>query len=126
MPTFEVTPADTAVALGSGDVPVLATPRLMAWCETAAVTVLPLPREQTSVGTRMSLEHLLASPVGARVTVEATATFSDGRLVRFSVTAHDDLGEGGGRRLVGTAEVTRVVVDRRRFLDRLPDVSDHR
>jgi predicted thioesterase len=115
---FEVTREDTAIALGSGDVEVLATPRLLAWCEMATTTELELAETQTSVGTRVSLEHLLASPVGARVSVAATVEHRDGRLVRFAVTAHDD--RAGGR-LIATAEITRVVIDRGRFLDRLPD-----
>lgn len=114
-----MTEADTAIALGSGDVPVLATPRLLAWCEQATTTVLSLPHGRTSVGSRVDLEHRLASPVGATVTVTASVEHSDGRLLRFSVVAQDDAGDGGPR-LVGTAGITRVVVDRQRFLDRLP------
>jgi fluoroacetyl-CoA thioesterase len=122
--TFEVTAADTAVAFGSGDVAVLATPRLLAWCEMATTTVLGVPDGRTSVGSRVSLEHLLASPVGVRVTVDARITQRDGRLVRFSVTVHDH--PDGGPRLIATAEVTRVVVDRERFLARLPELpGDH-
>jgi predicted thioesterase len=138
---FDVTPADTALALGSGDVEVLATPRLLAWCEAATVAELaeltqlaqltqltqltevaerpgPVPDgapDRTSVGSRVSLEHLAATPVGGRIEVTATLEYEDGRLVRFRVAALDR-----GGKLVGTAEITRVVVDRARFLARLP------
>lgn len=114
---FEVTEADTAAALGSGDLAVLGTPRLLAWCEaaTCAAIATSLDQARTSVGTRVSLEHLAASPVGARVEVEARVVHVDGRLVRFSVAA-THLSDG---RLVGSGEVTRVVVDRERFVSRL-------
>jgi fluoroacetyl-CoA thioesterase len=114
---FTVTDADTAAALGSGELPVLATPRLLAWCEAATCAVLAddLPAERTSVGTRVGLEHLAASPVGAELRVVATVSHVDGRLVRFEVVAE----HGPDRALAGRAEVTRVVVDRDRFLARL-------
>jgi fluoroacetyl-CoA thioesterase len=114
---FEVTDDDTARALGSGDVDVLATPRLLAWCEAVTVATLAgqLTPEQTSVGSRVRLEHLAATPVGGRATVTAELEHQDGRLVRFSVSAVDRTG-----RLIATGEVTRVIVDRRRFVDRLP------
>jgi len=114
---FEVTDADTAAAVGSGDLPVLGTPRLLAWCEAATCAAIAetLEPSRTSVGTRVSLEHLAASPVGERVEVEASVAYVDGRLVRFSVAA-SHVSDG---RVVGTGEVTRVVVDRERFLSRV-------
>lgn len=114
---FEVTGADTAEAVGSGDLPVLGTPRLLAWCEAATCAALAgsLEPGQTSVGTRVALEHLAASVVGERVSVEATVVYVDGRLVRFHVAATD---RSAGR-LVGSGEVTRVVVDAERFLGRV-------
>jgi fluoroacetyl-CoA thioesterase len=119
---FEVTDADTAVAVGSGDLAVLATPRLLAWCEAATCAAIApaLEESRTSVGTRVSLEHLAASPVGERVEVQASVAHVDGRLVRFSVAA-SHLSDG---RLVSTGEVTRVVVDRERFLSRLSGSAD--
>jgi fluoroacetyl-CoA thioesterase len=115
---FTVTDDDTASALGSGDLPVLGTPRLVAWCEaaTCAAVAASVPPERTSVGTRVDVEHLAASPVGARVEVTATVRYVDGRLLRFEVVAVHAADE----RLVGRGEVTRVVVDRDRFLSRLP------
>ena len=115
--TFTVTDADTASAVGSGSLPVLATPTLLAWCEAAtcaAVTPALSPGE-TSVGTRVELEHTRASAVGTSVEVTATPVFGDGRLHRFSVVAR----ESGGGRVLGTGEVTRVMVDAERFLARL-------
>jgi predicted thioesterase len=116
--THTVTDDDTAIALGSGDVPVLATPRLVAWCEEATCAALDLDEATTSVGTRIELEHLAASAVGAVVTATATLISRDGRMVRFQVVAHDDNGT-----VLASGEVRRVVVDRERFLARLNDSS---
>lgn len=115
--SFTVTDDDSASALGSGDLPVLGTPRLVAWCEAAtrAAVDASLPPERTSVGTRVDLEHLAASPVGVDLEVTATVRYVDGRLLRFEVVAVH-VADG---RLVGRGEVTRVVVDRDRFLARL-------
>ena len=111
-----VTSEDCADALGSGDLPVLATPRLLAWCEAATVAAVAaaLGPGQTSVGTRIQLEHTRASPVGAQLTVRAHLVHVDGRLLRFEVVAED-----GDSAMVGHGEVTRIVVDRERFLSRL-------
>jgi fluoroacetyl-CoA thioesterase len=115
---FTVGPDDTAEAVGSGSLPVLGTPRLLAWCEatTCAAIAPALPEGGTSVGTRVSLEHLAASAVGEEVEVTASSAYVDGRLHRFTVSARH---VGGNRRLVATGEVTRVVVDAERFLSRL-------
>ena len=112
--THTVTDDDTAEALGSGDLPVLATPRLLAWFEEATCGAVGLDENSTSVGTRIELEHLAASPIGSEVTATATVAHRDGRLIRFQVVAHD--AEGA---VLATGEVQRVVVDRDRFLSRL-------
>jgi predicted thioesterase len=111
-----VTDADTALAVGSGSLPVLGTPRLLAWCEAATCAALEpaLDEGATSVGTRVALEHQAPSAVGAVVTVTASVVHVDGRLVRFTVAARQ------GGKLVGSGEVTRVVVDAERFLARVP------
>ena len=114
--TCRVTPDDSAAALGSGDLSVLATPRLLAWFEAATVAAVAprLRPEQTSVGTRVQLEHTRPSPVGAVLHVRADLVHVDGRLLRFEVVAEDSAGS-----LVGHGQVTRVVLDRARFLSRL-------
>jgi fluoroacetyl-CoA thioesterase len=114
---FVVGQGDTAAALGSGSLPVLGTPRLLAWCEAATCAAIEsnLAPGETSVGTRVELEHTRGSGVGVRLEVTATPVFHDGRLHRFSVVAREvDVG-----RVVGTGQVTRVIVDAERFLDRL-------
>jgi len=119
---FTVTDADTAAALGSGTLSVLGTPRLLAWCEAATCAAIgpSLPEGTTSVGTRVELEHLGASAVGQAIEVTASTSYVDGRLHRFTVAARH-LGASGlpGGKLVGTGEVTRVVVDIENFLSRV-------
>lgn len=115
--TFRVTDNDTAAAVGSGSLPVLGTPRLLAWLEAATCACLePLLAEgSTSVGTRMQVEHLAASPVGAEVEVSASSAYEDGRLHRFTVSARD----ASSGKVLAAGEITRVVVDAERFLARL-------
>jgi fluoroacetyl-CoA thioesterase len=115
--TFTVTDADTAQAVGSGSLPVLGTPRLLAWLEAATCACLEpaLPEGSTSVGTRVQVEHLAASPVGAAVEVSASSAYEDGRLHRFTVSARDTR----GGKVLAAGEITRVVVDAERFLSRL-------
>ncbi|MBO9519912.1 MAG: thioesterase [Nocardioidaceae bacterium] len=112
---FVVSSGDTARAVGSGSLQVLGTPVLLAWCEAVTCAVLDLPAGSTSVGTRVALEHLAASKVGAGVTVTATVAYVDGRLVRFQVEARDP----ASQKLLGQGEITRVIVDETRFLSRL-------
>ena len=111
---FVVSEVDTAAAVGSGSLPVLGTPILLAWCEAVTCELLGLTEPATSVGTRVALEHLAASKVGATVVVSATVAYADGKLVRFEVAAREPDGK-----LLGSGEVTRVVVDAERFLGRL-------
>lgn len=107
---------DTATTMGSGDVPALATPRLLALAEAATVAALVghLHKHETSVGTSVKLEHLRATGIGRRVVAHAELVQVDGRLLRFTLRAED--GEG---LLVGRGEVSRMVVDRERFVSRL-------
>ena len=115
--TFTVGADDTARALGSGSLDVLATPRVLAWCEAATCAAAEplLTQGRTTVGTRVELEHRSASAVGSVVRVTAQLVHADGRLLRFLVAASDE-----GDRLLATGEITRVVVDVERFLARLP------
>jgi fluoroacetyl-CoA thioesterase len=112
-----VTEADTAQAAGSGDVPVLATPRLLALAEAACVAAIA-PRmtpSLTSVGTAVRLEHRQASPVGAELDIEAELTEIDGsRLVFVFIARPAD----GADQVIGAGTLERVVVDRERFLAR--------
>lgn len=117
--SFTVTEADTALAVGSGDLPVLGTPRLLAWCEAATCAALDdLPAGRTSVGTQVELEHLAPNAVGDTVEVKAVVTSRTERTILFAVEAW----HGGG--LVGRGAVTRAVVDAQRFMARLAERAD--
>ncbi len=102
---------DTAIALGSGDLAVLATPRAIAWCESATLEAVSgsIPEHQTTVGARVEFDHLAPSVIGAEVVVTARVTAVTGRRVVFEV----DAVEAG--RMIGRGIVRRVVVDRRGF-----------
>lgn len=120
----EVGEQDLAPALGSGDVPVLATPRVLAWAEAATMVALEhvLEPSLTSVGITVDLRHRLASPLALRVTARAEVVAVTGRSVVFAVEVFDNASEEG--RLIADGHVTRAVVDRTGFLDRLPRPSN--
>lgn len=105
---------DTAIAHHSGDVAVLATPRLIALCEEAAVLAVAeqLPNGQTTVGMRVQLDHLAPTSVGSSVAAEATLEKVEGRRLTFTVSATDSCG------LVAAGKVTRVIVETERFLEK--------
>jgi len=107
-----VSEGDTAIALRSGDVPVLGTPRLVALCEEAACAAVDaqLSEGETTVGNSVQFNHLSPTPVGGGVSAEATLERIEGRRLTFTVSARDPAG------LVGAGRVSRVVVDRDRFL----------
>ena len=108
-----VTKADTAVEMGSGDVPVLATPRVIAWMEAAAVAALRvLPDHLTSVGIHISVDHSAPTLEGARVRTQAEVKALDGQRIEFDVRAFD------GEKVIAGGTHTRVILDRERFLAR--------
>jgi predicted thioesterase len=111
---LKVADEDTAIALRSGEVPVLATPRIVALCEEATVAVVAgkLAEGQTTVGMRVQLDHLAPTAVGGSVTAEATLERVEGRRLTFTVSVSDHRG------LVAAGKVTRVIVDVARFLDK--------
>jgi fluoroacetyl-CoA thioesterase len=109
-----VSETDTAIAMRSGSVPVLATPRLIALCEEAACRAVDgvFDESKTTVGTRVQFDHLTPLRPGAEVTAEAVLERVEGRRLTFTVTATD------GHGLVGAGRVTRVVVYVDGFLDK--------
>jgi fluoroacetyl-CoA thioesterase len=112
--TLVVDDADTALALGSGDVPVLGTPRVIALAEQASIVAVgnELPEGRTTVGYQVQLAHLTPTPVGGTVVAEATLEQVEGRRLTFRVSVND------ARGLVAAGRITRVVVERARFIDR--------
>jgi fluoroacetyl-CoA thioesterase len=109
-----VTDADTAQSLGSGDVPVLGTPRLLALAEaaTVAATARRMPGGVTTVGTRAEIEHRAPTPVGRTIAATATLTTVDGRRLTFDVTVTD------GDTTVARVRVERALLDRQRFIEK--------
>ena len=110
--SLTVSEADTAIAHRSGDVPALATPRVVALVEQAAMlAVTPLLTEgQTTVGMRVQLDHLQPTPIGQMVLAEAVLEKAEGRRLSFHVTVTDPRG------LVATGRIVRALVDREHFL----------
>jgi fluoroacetyl-CoA thioesterase len=107
-----VTEADTAERLGSGSIPVLGTPALVALLERAAVQALVghLPPGQTSVGGRIDVRHLAPTPVGMRIYAQAELLEVQGRRLMFHVEAWDEVEQ------IGEATHERFVVDEARFV----------
>ena len=103
-----------ACTVGSGSLPVYATPMMVALMEQAACAALApfLTEEETSVGCRISVSHTAATPVGMQVRAEAQVTALSGRMVEFSVLAWDASGP------IGEGTHTRAVVLRDRFLQK--------
>lgn len=111
---LNVEEADTALALRSGDVAVLGTPRIVALAEEAACAALAghLGPNETTVGTRIELAHLAPVLIGRRVKATATLERAEGRRLVFNVAVSDHAG------LVAAGKLTRVVVDRSQFMDK--------
>lgn len=103
-----VTDADTAQALGSGDVQVLGTPRLLAWLERATCVAVQgyVDADWTTVGAHVELDHLAPSTVGESITCAAEITAVDGRRLTFTVTAHSQA------TLIARGTVHRVAIRR--------------
>ena len=114
--TAEVGEDDTAIALGSGDLPVLGTPRLLALAEAACVAAVApvLAAGQTTVGAAVSLEHRQPSPLGTPIEVRAELVEVTGRKLFFGFIAYGP--GGGGDAVIGAGTVQRVLVDAERFL----------
>ena len=109
-----VTDSDTAQSLGSGDVPVLGTPRVLALVEAATVvaTATRMPAGTTTVGTRVELDHKAPTPVGRTVVAQAQLAKVDGRRLLFEVVVTD------GPTTVAEGRIERVLVDRHKFVER--------
>lgn len=110
-----VTDGNTAIALGSGDMPVFATPAMMALMENAAMLAVAghLPEGSTTVGGHIESSHLKPSPVGSEVEATATLEKIDGRKLHFKVTARQ------GDTLIGEGTHLRFIVDREKFMGKL-------
>jgi fluoroacetyl-CoA thioesterase len=113
---FEVTDADIASTLGTGDVPVLATSRLVTWMEATTVGAAAdfLSDSETSVGIAVRIEHRRPTPLGGSVDISAeTSGRGARRRLTFAVRAVDSSGE-----LIGEGEIDRAIVEREPFVRR--------
>lgn len=109
-----VTPQNTADAVGSGLVPVFATPYMVALMENAAVNALTphLAEGQGSVGTHLDISHDAATPIGMKVWAEAELIACNGKALTFSVTAYDEAG------VIGKGTHNRFIISVEKFLDK--------
>jgi len=112
---FFISEEDTALALGSGGEKVLATPRLVAWMENTAFEGLNIimPDENTTVGTRIDLKHIAATPVGMEINVRAKLVNHEKRALNFEIEAWDKTEK------IGEAIHQRFIVDRSRFIEKV-------
>jgi len=112
--TLTVGEADTAIALRSGDVAVLGTPRIVALCEEATCAAFgpQLEPGETTVGTRVEIAHLLPVAIGEQVVAEATLERAEGRRLTFTVSVTSEKG------LVAAGKISRAIVDRKAFLEK--------
>ncbi|MEG0725872.1 MAG: thioesterase family protein [Mucinivorans sp.] len=105
----------TALAMGSGDMEVLATPAMIALMENVAMNqaISLCTATQTTVGTKVAILHTRATPMGAQVKATARLVSQEGRSLRFEVWAQDEKGE------IGHGEHERFIVDREKFMAKL-------
>ncbi|MBE6194079.1 MAG: dihydrolipoamide acyltransferase [Rikenellaceae bacterium] len=108
--------SNTALAFGSGDMEVFATPAMVALMENAAMNAVAAHLEagQTTVGSQITTTHIKPSALGATISATATLTAVEGRKLTFAVEAYD------GETLIGSGTHVRYIVDRERFLSKLP------
>ena len=106
---------NSAVAMGSGDMDVFATPSMVALMENAAMKCVAakLPEGSATVGVEISTSHIKASKLGAVITASATLVEVDGRRLTFEVKAWDADGD------IGKGKHVRFIVDREKFLSKL-------
>lgn len=106
---------NSAAAMGSGDMPVFATPAMVALMENAAMNAVAgqLPEGATTVGAEMNVTHIKPSGPGAEIIATAVVTGVEGRKLTFNVGAVDAEG------MIGEGTHIRYVVDRQRFLSKV-------
>lgn len=105
---------NTASAVGSGDCLVFATPIMIAEMENISATLANnlIKEKQTTVGTKLNINHISATPIGAEVTICSEITFSNEKFFEFSVSAFDKAG------MIGSGTHVRVIVDRDKFVEK--------
>ena len=104
----------TAESLGSGLLPVFSTPAMIALMENTAMKIIELPEGSSSVGTSISVKHLKASPIGEKITCNATLSLNEGRRYEFQLEVFDSKGD-----LVGSGNHERFIVNIEKFMSKL-------
>lgn len=112
---------NTAAAYASDAVEVFATPAMIGLMEGASFNAIKdyLEEGQTSVGTRVDVRHLAATPLGHKVRAEAEVIEVEGKRVVFQVVAYDELEK------IGEGQHERFIVDFERFISRVSTKTDH-
>jgi fluoroacetyl-CoA thioesterase len=115
--TLVVADEHTAAHFGAGGVRVFGTPMMIGLMENAAFSIVQmlLSEGQTSVGTRVDIRHLAATPIGMQVTATAELIEVDGRRLLFHVEARDE------RELIGEGQHERAIINLDRFLSRIEE-----
>ena len=111
----EVTHKDTAKSYKSGLVEVFATPAMIALMENTAYSSVNdfLPKGFATVGTQLNIEHLKATPLGAKVWCESVLEAQEGKKLIFSVIAYDETG------IIGKGTHERFIIDIEKFMEKL-------
>ncbi len=106
---------DTAIAQGSGNLPVFATPAMVAFMENTAVKCIEKELEtgEDSVGMEINVRHLKATKVGGRLKAEAEVTAREECLIAFVVKVYDK------DEIVGYADHKRFLINPERFMQKL-------
>ena len=112
---YVVKAEDTAANVGSGELPVLATPTLIAWMENAAMLTVAkdLSDNETTVGGMISVSHLRPSSIGTTVEISAILTDVNGKKLTFSLRAKDS------SNVIAEGEHIRFTVDKERFMSKV-------
>ncbi|MBQ8163433.1 MAG: thioesterase family protein [Clostridia bacterium] len=111
---INVTEKDTAKAFGSGELEVMATPRMISLMEEASAKCISseLDNDSSSVGMYLNVKHLSATPIGMTVKAQSEVIAIDGRKVSFKVSACDESG------LIGEGEHERFIINKEKFLSK--------
>lgn len=115
---IQSTDKDSAISMGSGSVNVFATPSMIANMEKAALLCVEnlLPDSQTTVGTRLEINHFKATAIGQEISFKAILISIEGKKLEFEVTASDEQAE------IGSGKHTRYIIDKEKFMNQLKGV----
>lgn len=109
----QVKEQDLASMVGSGNLPVLATPKMVTWMEEASCFLVPCVKGFTSVGISLDIQHEKASILGQNVQVYSHLKKVEGRIYTFEVSAYVD------EKRIGKGLHQRALVNAERFMNKL-------